>query len=295
VVADTTLFAEGLDADPAGHRVFLASIRHRTLYEVNAAGQVRDLEVSRDSGVGAIFAVRFDSARGVLWAATSGLPLAEGYREADSALAALLKIDPATGAILARYPAPPSEPHVLGDIALTPAGDVLVSDSRSPVIFRLRSGADSLEGFRHPLFRSLQGIAPSPDGQTIYLADYSHGLFRWRPEAGTLTRLTAPPGVTTLGLDGILLVGNSIVGVQNGVYPPRVIRYTLGRDDRLTRADVIDRHWPLADEPTNLTRMGDQLLYLATSQWEKYNDDGSRKAGTHLGPTVVLALKLSGE
>jgi hypothetical protein len=221
------------------------------------------------------------------------LPAAEGYQAADSSIAALLRIDPGTGAIQARYPAPASSLHVLGDLALGPEGDVFVSDSRSPVVYRLRPGADTLEAVTNPLFRSLQGIAPSPDGRAVYLADYSHGLLRWEPRTDRVTRLPVPAGVTSLGMDGILLDRRTIVGIQNGLAPPRVVRFTL--DDagaRVVAAEILDRHLPLADEPTNVTRLRADLIYVATSQWEKYDDDGKRRPGTSLGPTVLLALPL---
>ena len=290
---DTTIFAEGLDADLRTSTVYVTSLRHRTIYAVDSAGGVRDLQVGRAPGVSAIFAVRFDPARSVLWAATSGLPAAEGYQPADSAIAALLRIDPVSGAIQARYPAPAATPHVLGDIALGPEGDVFVSDSRTPALYRLRPGTETMEWFSDPLFHSLQGVAPTPDGRWVYLADYSHGLLRWDLRTGTVTRLTVPAGATSLGLDGILLDGRSIVGIQNGLAPPRVVRFTLDQaGERVVATEVLDRHLPLADEPTNVTRLNNDLIYIANSQWEKYADDGSRRPGTRLGPTVLLALPL---
>ena len=102
-----------------------------------------------------------------------------------------------------------------------------------------------------------------------------------------------PAGATSLGLDGILLDGRSIVGIQNGLAPPRVVRFTLDQaGERVVATEVLDRHLPLADEPTNVTRLNNDLIYIANSQWEKYADDGSRRPGTRLGPTVLLALPL---
>ncbi len=51
-------------------------------------------------------------------------------------------------------------------------------------------------------------------------------------------------------------------------------------------------HQPLADEPTIATVVGHDLIYVANSQWEKYDDQGRRKPGTTLAPTVLLALKI---
>jgi hypothetical protein len=48
----------------------------------------------------------------------------------------------------------------------------------------------------------------------------------------------------------------------------------------------------VADEPTLGAIAGDSLFYVATSQWEKYDDRGERIAGTPLKPATVLALSL---
>lgn len=206
---------------------------------------------------------------------------------------ATLEIRPGDGAIIARYDLPPDLPHVAGDLAIGPNGDVFVTDSRTPVVYRLAPGADSLTTFRHPLFRSLQGAAPTPDGRFVFLADYSHGLLRWDLAAGTVVRLSSPSGATSLGVDGILLDGNRIFGIQNGVAPARVVRFDLDRSGvRIRSIAVVDRHLPVADEPTIATILGQDLIYVANSQWEKYDDEGRRKPGTTLGPTVLLALKI---
>lgn len=291
---DTMVFAEGIDADPKTGRAFVASVRRRTVFVVAPGTEVRDLGLHHSAEVSAVLGVRFDPRRRTLWVTTSGLPYAEGYQAGDSVVAGLLRVDPESGEILARYDAPGLEPRVLGDLAVGPRGDVLVTDSRQPVVLRLRPGRDSLEGFRHPLFRSLQGVAFSPrDEAIVYLADWSHGLLRWDTRRGEVERLPAPAGITSLGLDGIVMRGDAIIGIQNGVAPPRVVRLDLDRAGRrIVSIQVIDRNLPLADEPTIATLLGDRLLYVANSQWNKYQEDGTRRPGTSLGPTVLLSLPL---
>ena len=292
-LADTTIYAEGIDADPETGSVYLASVRHRTIYQVAPGKPPRDLQVAHWPKIGAMLGVRFDRRRGVLWATTAGLAVGAGSQPADSTLAALLKIRPGDGAILARYDLPPEMPHVAGDLAIGPDGGIFVTDSRSPVVYRLAPGTDSLSSFRHPLFRSLQGVAPTPDGRFAFLADYSHGLLRWNLRTGAVVRLPTPPDATSLGVDGIILDGNRIFGIQNGVAPARLVRFDLDRSGERVRAvTVVDRHQPLADEPTIATVLGNTLIYVANSQWEKYDDQGRRKLGSALAPTVLLALRI---
>lgn len=291
-LGDSMLWPEGVDHDTATGKLYVTSVRHRTIVEVDRDGREREILPRRSPGVGAMMGVRVDSRRRVLWATTVGMPQMDGWTPADT-LAALLEIRIADGAILRRWTLDPSRRHLPGDLALGPLGDVLVSDSDAPHVYRLRASADSLETITSPLFRSLQGITASPDPGVVYVADYSHGLLRLDLSDGTVERMTAPAGETTLGIDGIAFHGGAIIAVQNGVAPARVMRFRLdGWGERIVAADLLDRNAAIADEPTIGTLVGDHFVYVANSQWEKYTPDGVRRAGTRLTPPVLLAVPL---
>ena len=95
---DSTFWPEGVDYDPRTGRYYVASVRHRTIAEVDANGKVRELWPRDRPGVGAMLGVRVDTARAVLWATTSGIRQMEGYVAADSGIAALLRVPIADGA-----------------------------------------------------------------------------------------------------------------------------------------------------------------------------------------------------
>jgi sugar lactone lactonase YvrE len=182
---------------------------------------------------------------------------------------------------------------VLGDLAIGPRGDVWVTDSNEPVLYRLRPGADSLERVESPLFRSLQGVAPTPDGSAVYLADYSHGLLRVETATRRVARLADAPGSTALGVDGLAWHDGALVGVQNGVAPARVMRYVLDpAGTRVARAELLDRNAAVADEPTIGTVAGALFVYVANSQWEKHDARGARVPGRPLTAPVLLAVPL---
>ncbi|HSA57432.1 MAG TPA: hypothetical protein VLE53_17100, partial [Gemmatimonadaceae bacterium] len=292
---DSTFWPEGMDVDPRSGRLYVASVRHRTIAELSPDGRMlRELLPRHAAGIGAILGVRVDTARGVLWATTAGLPQMSGYVPADSAIAGLLQIRLADGAIARRWDLPlAAAGHTLGDVAIGPAGDVFASDSREPVLYRLRPDGATLEPLRHPLFRSLQGIAPHPDGGSVFVADYSHGLLRVELATGRVTRLGEGPGTTALGCDGIAWHRGSIIAVQNGVVPPRVVRFLLDAGGtRIERTEVLDRNLPTADEPTIGAVAGGEFVYVANSQWEKYDGTGMPRAGAVLRRPTLLAVPL---
>ena len=287
---DTTLWPEGVDHDPRTGDYYVASVRRRTLARISADGSVHELWPSATPGMGAMLAVRVDTARRLLWATTSGIPQMEGYAAADSGISALLRIDARTGRVEHRwtFSATPGG-HVLGDVALGPRGEVYVTDSNEPVLYRLAPGADSVERLESPLFRSLQGMAVTPDGEFVYVADYLLGLLRVRVRDGAVIRLGDAPGSTSLGCDGIVLHHGAIVAVQNFVAPARIVRFALSASgDSIVSARVLDQQPALAPEPTIGTMVGDRFVYVANSQWESHDAKGRRVPGVpHTGARLI--------
>lgn len=293
-LTDSTFWPEGMDYDPRSGNYYIGSVRHRTIAEVTPGKKSHEMWPRDQPGFGAVLGVRVDPKREVLWATMSGLRQMEGYTPADSGLAALVRVRITDGAIEQRWdlPAVPGG-HTLGDLAVGPKGDVWVTDSNEPVLYRLRPGADTLERITSPLFRSLQGVTPAPDGRAVYVADYSHGLLRLDPATGVVTRLHDARNSTSLGVDGIAWDRGAIVGVQNGVAPARVVRFVLDKTGhRIVKADVIDRNWKIADEPTVGAVVGSDFVYVANSQWEKYGEDGARAPNTRLVAPILLAVPL---
>lgn len=294
-LADSTFWPEGVDYDPRTGNYYIASIRHRTIAELHPDGTSRELLPRHLATLGAIMGVRVDTKRRVLWATMSGLPQMEGFKASDTTLAALLRIRIADGTIERRWDVPlASKEHVLGDLAIGANGDVFMTDSNEPVLYRLRSGADTLEPIVNPLFNSLQGMAPTPDGRFLYVADYSHGLLRVDLRTRGVVRLGDAPRSTSLGCDGILLdASGAIVAIQNGVAPARVMRYVLHpTEPRIVRAEVLDRNTALADEPTIATLAKGMVVYVANSQWEKHDDNGARNMKIPLTAPVLLGIPL---
>jgi sugar lactone lactonase YvrE len=294
LLADSTFWPEGIDADPRTHRLYVASVRHRVVAEVLPDGSSRELWQRDRDDLAPVLGVRVDTARNSIWATTSGLRNVPGFVAADSAKASLLRFDLKSGRIVQRFDFPiVGGGHVIGDLAIGADGSVWITDSRQPVLYRLRPKAAELEPIRSPLFYSLQGVAPTPDGRWLYLSDYALGILRMNVSTGEIVSLSSPADATAIGCDGIVWDRGGIIAVQNGVSPARVIRIVPDeRRDRLARIDVLDRNAAVSDEPTIGTLLGDEFIYVATSQWEKFSDDGVRNPSRPLTPPIALRLRL---
>lgn len=295
-VEQADLFPEGIAFDPRTRRWLLASVRHGKVVAVDSVGKVSDFATPTPEGF-ALLGIRIDPTRRLLWATAVAAPQGARYQTADSGRSGVLGIDLDSGKLRYRLMVPDrTEPRWLGDLVLDRHGNVYLSDSQAPVLYRVRVDGKTpvLEEYlRHPLFRSLQGLALDSTERTLYLADYSHGILAVDLAEKKVTRLPAPEGTTVLGVDGLLRFGTALIGLQNGVTPPRIIRMDVdptGR--RITAVTQLDRHLPLADQPTLGTIWNGRLFYVANSPWERFTDAGQLKPGVTLPRPVILELPL---
>jgi len=213
---------------------------------------------------------------------------------ADSNRSVILQYDLRSGRLRRRYQPGVGEPHAIGDLILTRSGDVVATDSRAPVIYRIGAGTDSMEVFiRSPLLLSGQGLALTPDERTLYLADYSRGLLRVDLATRGVTLMTTADSVLALGVDGLYYHRGHLIGIQNGVEPHRVARFTLAPSgDGVVGVEVLERAHPSYQEPTLGVLVNGDLFYIANSQWERFGADGRIPVPEVLERPVVLRLPL---
>ncbi|MDH4130433.1 MAG: hypothetical protein OEV95_01350 [Gemmatimonadota bacterium] len=294
---DSTFFAEGIDVDPLRREWFVGSIRHGRILRIDQSGRARPF--ASGTVLDAVFGVRVDPTRRRLWVTTRATPLQGGFQPDTRGGSSIVVFSLDDESVLARLVLPDNgATHTLGDLAIAPDGSAYITDSEQPVLFRAQyeaaHGIAAEPWLEHRLFRSLQGVALADDGKTASLADYSHGILALDLATRAVREIPAPAGVSTLGIDGLIFWRGSLVGIQNGSSPPRVVRLTLSpKADAVDRLDVIDRNLPVADEPTTATRLEDRLYYIGNSHWPLYQDDGRPKAGAVFAPTAVMELILT--
>jgi sugar lactone lactonase YvrE len=294
-LAERDLLTEGIAYDPGTGAFLVGSVHRRKIVRVDRSGRVTEFIAPAREGLWAPLGMRADSARGLLWVATAALPQMIGYDTVDAGRSGLYAYDLATGALRGRYLIPrDGAAHALGDVVITRGGDVYASDSRAPVIYRVRADADTLEEFlRSPLLLSAQGMAFDRGEHTLYLADYARGLLRVDLTTREVQPIPPADGVLTLGIDGLYAVGDALIAVQNGVGPYRVVRLHLdGGGRRVLAAEVLERARPDYVEPTLGVMVGRALYYVANSQWEQFREDGTIEAPAELKAPLVLRLPL---
>jgi hypothetical protein len=288
------LIAEGVAYDAAEDAFYVSSVRARKIFRVARDGTVKEFASERD-GLWSAMGMKVDVKRRHLWVATAAVPQMMNYLKEEEGQSGILKFDLRTGKLTGKYILENNpRPHWLGDLVLNSRGDVFVTDSLSPALYVLREGRAQLEPLIEGApFVSPQGLAFNENESSLFLADYSRGLFLYDMKTRSLTQLTAQPNVALPGIDGLYFYRRSLIAIQNGTRPHRVARISLSADlKRAERLEVIEANNPLFDEPTLGVIVRDHLYYVADSQWGAIDKAGKVTSPEKLRDTIILRTKL---
>ncbi len=288
-IAERDLHPEGMAWDPVTRSVFCGSFKGKII-RVDAHGRASDFAWVLEPGAPhrVVVGIRVDSARGHLWAAVDD-PRAFGAPTLGGS--ALHQYEVATGRLLARYAGPPF--GALNDVAVAPSGEALATNSSDGSIWRARPGQAAMEEFLPAgAVPEANGITISADGTALFIAGW-HDITR--VELRTRARLTlpTPAGVVTGNIDGLYYHRGTLVGIQNGVHPGRVVRFRLDAEGRrIVGAEILERYHPMHNGVATGAIEGKSLLYLANTQSRSFHPDGTPVDPAALTETIIVRLPL---
>lgn len=287
-VAQQGLLPESIDYHERADVFYIGSVRQGGVWRVTPSGEAEVFIAPGSEQLQSVTAVAVDEKRDALWVASSPVPQFNGQETNGNA--ALYRFSLEDGALEARFPLTEKKlPHLLSNIVIAPAGRVFVSDAVSPLIFSLSEDSKSLQPFiGSPAMTSLQGLALSPDGKYLFVTDFTQGLFRIELDNREVVRIGHGPEINLGGIHDIAWYNDSLIAIQPGTRPARVVRYLLSEN----RAQVTGQQ-PLSANEAEYDQLGqgvvvgDSLYFIANSQWSLLNDDPQPASD----PQVVKVLK----
>jgi sugar lactone lactonase YvrE len=288
---DKTLISEGVAHDAKTGAFFVSSVRQRKVVRVAKDGSASDFCASGQHGLFSAVGIAVDPERRALWVSSQASRNMDGFRKQDDRRSLAVELDVDSGR-LRRSLTPPAG-AVFSDLAVGPKGEVAFADPYTGRVYLLPAGAEQVHALADggPL-ESAQGMAFAPDGNSLFVADYVNGIVKIDVVARTAKLLDIPEDVAITGIDGLVWADGSLVGIQNGINPHRVVRLRLDSSmDRIEELSVLERGHPHFDEPTLGVRVGAELFYVANSQYEKIRGDGSLIV-EQLKPPVILRARL---
>jgi tetratricopeptide (TPR) repeat protein len=288
------LVTESVAYDPTAQTFYVSSVHKRKIISRDRQGRTKDFAGAAD-GLWSVLGMKVDAKRRHLWVASSAYPQMVDYKKEEEGFAGVFKFDLKTGRLIKKYILPKTTAnHGFGDLLVSTSGDVYISDSMAPAIYFIGAQKDDLELFlENENFVSLQGLAFAADEKQLFVADYARGIFAIELKTRNLNWLAPPANVTLHGIDGLYFYKGSLIAIQNGVNPHRLIRLWLSADQKQCRnATVIEANNPLFDEPTLGVIIRDTFYFIANSQWEKVDEKGQLAPADKLQHPLVLKVKL---
>jgi DNA-binding beta-propeller fold protein YncE len=273
---------EGLIWDPHTWHLYATSVVDRRLLDVRPDGA----HILLEGALGSLFGGAYGSGR--LWISAAMIE----QTPAGPGFAGLLAVDPANPSAAQRIPAPAGATP--GDVAVAPDGTVYLSDGQNGAVYHCPPGCTLLETWLPAgTFRSAQGMAVSADGRLLYVADYLYGLAAVDRASGHVFRMNAPPDMMLDGIDGLIRDHDSLIAIQNGAPPLRIVQLSLSADGLgITSLRIVERADPAWGEPSLGAVIGDRLVYVSNPQWDRYGAHGEVTGDGPVRPTQIREVQL---
>lgn len=289
-IPDKEFIPEGITYDPVTKRFFVSSIHKAKIVAIDTAGNVTDFSTAAD-GLWSVSGMQVDAKKRILWACTTAFPQMKGYTPLMKGRSGIVKYDLNTGKILKKYVLDGGE-HALGDLILDSKGNVYATDSLGGGIYRIGKD-DVLEVFvKSDLLVSPQGLALTSGDKAMFVADYAKGLFKVDMATREVIQLKVDGNVTLLGIDGLYTrSGGSLLAIQNGVNPQRLIMVGIDPAGTVRATVTREANHPDFMEPTLGVMVGNDLYYVANSQWPLVNEKAELDTAKLREP-VILKLRL---
>jgi hypothetical protein len=271
-----TLF-ESIAWDPKRKKFLVGSVREGKIYLSDDKGKLEPFIAPADgSGLWSVYAMSVDAERDLLYVASTSSLYFKGFRQEDLGKAAIFKFKLSTGKLISKFMMPGGQnARSPSSMTVSKNGQVFVADGLRKEIYKIEG--DELKLIvANPNLTSIRGLAATDDGNTLYFADYTLGIFgadlksgKGFPVAYDSTRLVLG------GIEGLYWYDGTLVAIENGMSPRRVIRLTVSSDGKtITKMMPLDVANPAFKMPTYGTIAGEGLYFIANTQQALYGQYG---------------------
>jgi hypothetical protein len=296
-LADRALIPESIAYDAVTRTLYVGSMYQRKIIRIGPDGQVSDFVRTAADGIWSVLGIKIDPVRRELWANACNLEDRSPPMMPDDpdtrGQGGVFRYNLQTGTLIRKYVVGwAMASRCFNDLAFAPDGTVYFSAGPDG-IYRVSPDGTRAELFsEYPSF--INGIALSGDGRQLLLGDY-RGAQVMDVATRTAKPIAVPGGETLAGIDGLYVRGRTLVAVQNGLRsrPARVVQAELTPSlDAVTCLAVLDRNRPEFDIPTTGVLVGNDLLYVASSQLRRFNEDKTIFPADKLTESVIIRTPL---
>lgn len=262
-IKEKDLIPEGIIYDEMTKNFFVGSIQKHKIVCISPDGKVSDYKSEKEDGLYNVLGMKIDTKRRVLWVCS----YAGGDYTDEKGCAGIFKYNLKNGKLIKKYLLDnKTAKHLFNDIIITPAGDAYFTDSDTGIIYTINHKKDKIEVFvKEGVFSGPNGIALSPDGKYIYVAD-SNKIQRIDMK-GAVEELKHPDEMQTGGIDGLYFYKNDLIAVQNDFTPMRIVKFILNKEiNAIEKMNLLCQDNPLVYIPTTGVVVKDEFYIIGNSQ-----------------------------
>ncbi len=289
-IDEPDLIPEGMTYDRVEKSFYMGSLYKSKIIKIDAAGNTQDFVRERQDGLVPVVGMKVDPERRLLWAVTGYGTPREKLPSELLGTAGVFKYDLASAALIKKYMLPRGERHFLNDLVLTKSGDVYITDSNVPAIYRISATTDTIEKFMDlPGVPYPNGIDISPDEHRLFVA--ANDIYSVDLATKTFKALQSPENVILSG-DGLYFYRNSLIAVQNETYN-RIARFYLNKEqDAVDSLQILEANNPGFDIPTTGVVVDGYFYFISNSQLNHFDREGRIFPSEKLNPVKVLRIRL---
>jgi len=276
-LSEGDLIPEGIAWSQTTRKFYLGSIK-RKIVALSEDGTTQDFVKPAANGLGIVIGLRVDDQRGELWAVSESI----GPKPPDL-VAGIFCYKLSDGSLVHAYAIPGSEKELLNDLVVAKDGSLYVTATNSGSLYRIDGATGALP--------DPNGITITADDKYLYVAGW-YGISRVTLKNKKVELLDKPANVADGCIDGLYLYGKfDLVGIQNcNDDPGRVLDFHLIAGLRIDKATVLESYNPMFESITTAAIAGDQLYFMANTQFRKLGKDG--KPIGQFDPLKILRLDL---
>lgn len=286
---------EGIAYDPDTLSFYLSSVYQRRILRFDRDYNRVPLVEMATNGLWSAMGMTVDATGGRVWVASSALPEMDEFLEEDRGRTGIFAFDRISGSVRNKFLLPrDGQTHAFGDLLLDLKGNLYTTDFAYGALYFLNRVNGEYTQLTAPgALISPQGLTFSKDRKGIFLADDAQGLFYYEIETKKLSKLEAPEDVCLYGIDGLYRYENTLIGIQNGVRPNRVVKILLNPEaTAVTGMQVLVSNHPDFDEPTKGVIVRSRFYFIANSQRNRIGPDHRLPPADQLRRPIVLKVNL---
>jgi sugar lactone lactonase YvrE len=286
---------DALAWDAKRGQLLVGGAREGKIQLASTGGKLTDfISADADNGLYGVDALAIDAEHHKLFVATSASSIYKGFNADNAGKSGVSEFDLASGKFLKKYAFATNDgTHRLTSLVVSKDGQVYAADGARKQVFKIDGGAMK-QIVANPKLTYLSALALSADGNTLYMADFALGIFAYDLTKGQAFEPRYNQASLVLGgIVGMYTFDGTLVIVENGMVPKRVMRLQLSADGRsIEGAMPLDVAQPSFAELGAGAVAGDKLYFFTNREDALYDARGVLTQADRLEPTQVFASNL---